>query len=122
MVWAIAKIMVRSLFLAGHNMVVLDATNNTARRRDDWKDELWQRFYVVMDINKEACILRAKEVNDSYIVSVIERMASYIEFEGILHGNLCRNDKGADMADHIRNPNGVDELQLYHEGRAADDI
>ena len=36
-VWAIAKAMVRALFLAGHSAVILDATNNTRKRRDEWK-------------------------------------------------------------------------------------
>ena len=36
-VWAIAKTMVRALFSAGHNTVIVDATNTTRKRRDEWK-------------------------------------------------------------------------------------
>jgi predicted kinase len=36
MVWAVAKTMVRALFMAGHEVVVLDATNTTRARRSEW--------------------------------------------------------------------------------------
>src|SRR4051812_20443404 len=48
-VWAIAKVMVRALFLAGHDDVVLDATNGTRKRRGEWKDPAWRREYYVLD-------------------------------------------------------------------------
>jgi predicted kinase len=38
-VWAIAKLMVRALFLAGHPTVIVDATNTTQKRRDEWKSD-----------------------------------------------------------------------------------
>ena len=44
-VWAIAKCMVNALFLAGHDTVVLDATNTTRKRRDEWKSHKWTRSY-----------------------------------------------------------------------------
>ena len=45
-VWAIAKVMVRALFLAGHKIVILDATNTTRKCRDYWKSRDWVRQFV----------------------------------------------------------------------------
>lgn len=47
-VWSIAKCMVRSLFLAGHETVILDATNITRKRRDDWISKDWLREFIVI--------------------------------------------------------------------------
>ena len=118
MVWAIAKIMVRSLFLAGHTNVVLDATNTTSNRRDEWISDDWSRMYVVCDISKEGCIRRARKADDEYIVEIIERMAVYLDYDGILYNS----DGGIFMEDRIKMPDGLKEMQLYHEGRAEDDI
>lgn len=45
-VWATAKLMVRSLFLAGHDSVILDATNTTHKRRKVWQEGPWLRTFV----------------------------------------------------------------------------
>lgn len=79
LVWAHAKIMVRSLFLAGHSTVILDATNTLAYRRDLWKDDAWDVKYAVFNTSKDECIRRARAIDDEYIVPVIEEMAA--EFE-----------------------------------------
>lgn len=71
-VWAIAKIMVRSLFLAGHSMVILDATNTTRKRRDEWQSDDWITYFKVLPTSKEECLLRA--AGDTKIIPVIERM------------------------------------------------
>lgn len=76
LIWAMAKIMVRSLFLAGHTHVILDATSTTRAARAHWKDPLWVRVYQTFDECKETCIRRARESGKGYLVPVIERMAS----------------------------------------------
>ena len=58
MVWAIAKYMVKALFLAGHEKVILDACNNTCKRRDPWESESWVREFVVFATPKETCLRR----------------------------------------------------------------
>jgi predicted kinase len=112
-VWATTKVMVRSLFLAGHNNVILDATSVTAGRRDDWKDPLWLRKYIVMDVSAEACIARAKVNHDDSIIPIIERMAEAMEYDGILYGQMDHP-----MAKHIENPAG--DNQIYHQGRGPE--
>ena len=60
-VWAIAKCMVNALFIAGHRNVILDATNTTRQRRDQWKSDNWSRKFVKFlgSIDKQICINRA---------------------------------------------------------------
>ena len=77
-VWAIAKTMVRSLFLAGHSIVIVDATNTTKKRRDDWKGP-WCRRYRVMGTTVKECLRRAQSEGDTEIIPVIDRMAHQYE-------------------------------------------
>jgi predicted kinase len=81
-VWAIAKVMVRALFLAGHDHVVLDACNGTRKRRDEWKDRAWRLEYVVLDTPREECLRRAAATGREDIAPVIERMAAAWERVG----------------------------------------
>lgn len=75
-VWATAKLMVRSLFKAGHRQVVLDATNTTRKRRDEWKkDEEWSREFIVLDTPADVCEQRAEKGGRFDLLPVIERMA-----------------------------------------------
>ncbi len=76
-VWATAKAMVRALFLAGHQTVILDATNTTKKRRVEWFDERWATFFKVIDTPYPECMERAKD--DAEIHPVIERMAAQWE-------------------------------------------
>src|SRR5580698_4180408 len=64
-VWATAKAMVRSLFLAGHDAMIVDATNTTRKRRDEWQSPDWRTLFVEMDASEETCIKRA--ANDAEI-------------------------------------------------------
>jgi predicted kinase len=78
-VWAIAKCMVKALFIAGHKTVILDATNTTIGRQDDWNG-------VAEDINATVkfkvfrthaieCMERATNDNKEFLIPVIQRMA-----------------------------------------------
>lgn len=74
-VWATVKAMVRSLFLSGHQIVILDACNNTQKRRDEWISSEWATYFKVIDTSTDVCFDRAATENDQAIISVIERMA-----------------------------------------------
>lgn len=78
-VWVIAKTMVKSLFLAGHNTVILDATNTTKKRRTEWVSDDWETNWEAIDTSKEECINRAKANGDEVIIPVIEKMAEQFE-------------------------------------------
>lgn len=79
LVWATAKIMVRSLFMAGHKTVILDATSCTRTRRDEWKSKEWGLFFKMIDTSKDECLSRAVKENDQVIIPVIERMSASFE-------------------------------------------
>lgn len=74
-VWAIAKVMVRALFLAGHEKVILDATNITRKRRDEWKSKSWVREFHISGVEAEVCVARAITDNRQDLIPVINRMA-----------------------------------------------
>lgn len=78
-VWATVKAMVRALFLAGHKIIVLDATNTTRKRRDEWQSDQWATFFKKMDATVKECLERAAGENDTDIIPVIERMAAQYE-------------------------------------------
>jgi predicted kinase len=83
MVWAMATLMVRALFGAGHERVILDACNNTRKRRDPWTKE-FNAVFKVIGTPAETCLERALGHRDHYIVPIIGRMAS--EFEPLGEG------------------------------------
>jgi predicted kinase len=73
-VWAIARTMVRALFLAGHETVILDACNNTKKRRDEWRSKGWRRVFRIMRTSEGVCHNRAVNERPD-LVPVIARMA-----------------------------------------------
>lgn len=73
-VWAIAKTMVKALFLAGHKRVILDANNNTAKRRAEWISGEWKTGYCFLGTSYDECRRRAIEADDKYILDTIDRM------------------------------------------------
>lgn len=79
MVWVMAKYMVKSLFLAGHDTVILDATNTTKQRRDEWIDKQWVRKFEFIKTLSHVCLDRATEENDDHIIPIIIKMAEQFE-------------------------------------------
>lgn len=73
LVWATAHLMVDALFRAGHETVILDACNVSAKRRDEWKAH--NPELQVFNAGPVTCLERAMSQNDQEIVPVIERMA-----------------------------------------------
>jgi predicted kinase len=75
-VWAIAYTMVEALFLAGHSCVVVDATNVTRKRRDEWISRYEGAVELkIIDTSPFVCMSRARAENDQEIIPVIQRMA-----------------------------------------------
>ena len=75
-VWNIAHRMVEALFFAGHKDVILDSTNHTRRRRNDWVSPWWKRCFHVVNTAEEVCINRAIGTDQYYLIPVIQRMAA----------------------------------------------
>jgi predicted kinase len=85
MVWAVTFAMVESLRLAGHEDIVVDATNVSAKRRKEWTDRYGPDVrWKVINTPAEECIRRALADPDPYyareIIPVIERMAREWDF------------------------------------------
>lgn len=62
-VWAMARTMVRALFLAGHKTVVLDSTSCTRKQRDQFRSDemvMWDCQYIKIDTTAELCKGRAR--------------------------------------------------------------
>jgi len=80
-VWATAHAMVDSLFLAGHADVILDACNNTRKRRDEWKyGKHWaERRFITIDCDVEICLNRLGADDAKAMAPVIQRMAEQHE-------------------------------------------
>lgn len=76
-----AMVMVRSLFLAGHDDVILDDMNHTEERRRKWQSTEWAIKYHLIDTSIDECIRRATETGQEYLIPVIKLRAC--EFEGI---------------------------------------
>ena len=81
-VWASAHLMVESLFEAGHEEVVVDATNHTKRRRDEWINPKWAVQIHMVPTSAEECQRRATATNQEYLIPVITKMASEWEEPG----------------------------------------
>ncbi len=76
-VWLVARHMVQALFLAGHDRVIVDATNNTKERRDWWRSSRWQLAVQNFSVDAQECMKRAAEEHgDDEIIPVIQRMAA----------------------------------------------
>lgn len=75
MVWAMAHLMVDTLFGSGHDHVILDACNHTEKRRSEWVTDRWRNQYHVVDTPAPECIRRAILTGQDYLIPVIERMS-----------------------------------------------
>lgn len=72
-VWATAHLMVRSLFLAGHEQVIVDATNTRKVYRDGWLSDDWDTVFVVFDASPQVCVERALKDGRQDLVDVIHK-------------------------------------------------
>lgn len=69
---AIAKVMVRSLFLAGHHIVIVDEDNTTDERRMFWVEKEWLTYWKVFTTPAAECRRRAGD--DQALIKTIDRM------------------------------------------------
>jgi predicted kinase len=78
MIWATARLMVRSLFYS-HDVVILDATNMTRKRREEWRSAEWKREFNVVPASIDTCVTRAVADDMEDLIPVIYRMANECE-------------------------------------------
>jgi predicted kinase len=79
-VWAIAHTMVKALFGSRHSHVILDATNLSWGRRDEWRSEDWHRVAKTFRASTKECIKRAERTGRTDLIPVIGRMANGAEW------------------------------------------
>lgn len=78
-VWAICRVMIRSLFGAGHHFIILDACNSTRKRRDEWRTPEWSLCFKLFETDEQTCFDRAQKDGDSEICPIIASMAAKFE-------------------------------------------
>ena len=78
-VWATADLMVKALFNAGHDTVIMDATNTTRKQRDQWQSTEWETVFHHVDTSQAICVGRALYDQMPDLVDVIQRMADTFE-------------------------------------------
>ena len=79
MVWTVATYMVRALFLAGHDHVILDATNLRAVLRKQWDTPDWITTVKIFSTSATTCKERAIASGQEYLWPVIDRMVQDAE-------------------------------------------
>ncbi len=79
MIWAITQTMVRALFRAGHDTIILDATSTFRDRRSFWRSPEWKLCFKIFDTSREICLERARGSPNADLHAVIEKMASSFE-------------------------------------------
>lgn len=80
MIHCMAMYMVASLFNAGHEKVILDETNVTQEKRNQWISNEWDCKYVIFHTSWEVCTLRAINNGQPYLASVIADMYDKSDF------------------------------------------
>jgi predicted kinase len=71
---AIETYMVKALFLAGHNLVIVDATHMKEKYRERWESEDWTIQLQRFDTSREVCINRATASGKAFLIPIIEEM------------------------------------------------
>ena len=84
LVWTHVEYMLKALFLAGHEKVILDATNITEEKRYKWRQFaakiwVWIKFKC-FHTDLHECKERAKKCWTEYLIPVIDRMARDINY------------------------------------------
>lgn len=75
MVHAIAKIMIRALFMAGHPIVIFDETNWSREKRDFIReDDYYTTEFYEVNTDAEVCKQRAIATGQPYLLPVIDEM------------------------------------------------
>lgn len=73
-VFAIREVMVRSLFNAGHDLVIYDETNYSRQARDKMKSKDWRTLYFEVPTSPEVCKERALATGQPDLLPVIDAM------------------------------------------------
>ena len=81
MVTVIQDYMVKSLSLAGHDVIILDATHLDMKYINRWYDKGYDVKFKVFDTPKLECIKRATKSDKPYLIPIIEKMDNEARLE-----------------------------------------
>lgn len=76
---AISDVMLRSLFITGHNIVIVDETNYSRSARDTLKSDGWDTVFYELKIDPDVCKERAIITEKPDLIPVIDSMYSRYE-------------------------------------------
>ena len=76
---AISDVMIRSLFLSGHDIVICDETNYSRAARDYHKSDKWRTVFYEVKTTPEICQDRALATGQPDLIPVIEAMFNRYE-------------------------------------------
>lgn len=118
MVWVMVKYMIDSLFLAGHAKVILDATNITAERRNNFKSKHYIRHFIEFPMDVELCKARAIDTDKPYLIPVIEKMAEQYQPVGseelLVHEQIWEMTKGVERkCIYQKQPDPINMQEAY---------
>lgn len=67
--------------ISGHDHIIIDATNTTKKRRDEWRNRFKDCEIIITKsiYEKQVCVDRARANNRLDLVPVIQRMAEEYE-------------------------------------------
>ncbi len=71
---AISDVMIRSLFLSGHDTVICDETNYSRAARDYHRSPDWKTVFYEVPTSPEVCKSRAIQTGQADLVPVIDAM------------------------------------------------
>lgn len=71
---AISDVMIRSLFLSGHDVVICDETNYSRAARDYHKSNAWHTVFYEVPTPLDVCVQRAYDTGQDDLVPVIHQM------------------------------------------------
>ena len=86
MVWALLPLMVKALFEAGNDTVILDATNVTRWEREQWQSDQWETVFHFIDTDAATCAARVLITNQPDVIEAIDRKSK--EFEPLEEDEL----------------------------------
>ena len=86
-VWAVAYAMTEALFLSGHHIVIVDATNTTQKRIKEWAYKFPDVNILLKPFHTLAaeCIKRAVLDRRADLVPVITRMIDNMDVDWVNH-------------------------------------
>lgn len=123
-VWAIAHTMVAALFNAGHKTVIVDATNTTRKRRDEWKSSDWDRcfFYFgeyeeIETSHDEETIPRTavRGASETFVKLCIDRAAETAIDENHRVALVSAINRMAEQFEPVSEDEGVDSYHAYND-------